>query len=582
MFGYPFICKSRNLPDIFQEIAENRETAAQSVDQSELDNEVSDLNNNQETVENESSDLNQEVAEQSWLQRLRPRCRSAPVALPDELSEPPETQETARVKWQTLRHNGPLFAPRYQRLPNDVKFYYDNKAIDLTEQAEEVATFYAMLLDTNCAIIKQFNINFFSIFRCCLSEEQRLHIVDFELCDFGYIHEHLQLMGDIGASASLKARKREEKEHYGYCFVDGEQRRAESFRLRPPGLYYPLSDLSNCIQMGRVRPRLLPEDITINCDEFAEPPAPPPGHRWKQVVHDRRVIWLCSWVDVGSGRLCYMRPRKQSGYLTPYREQLETARRLQQHLERIRDEYRRWWNAYDFQRRKRSVALYCIDHLAMSTAGVGHAVELLALRVKQLVLNVAHGMNRERKIKLKFGNRKERIYTVDPEIHYNLTIFVAGRQVDELIFDELSAQQLEEHLEQLMDGLTAEIFRICNASRKLQDSLDLISPRGSICTQLQSYNRALKKILNWCNPSGCTFQRSARLFKQFSPKELRLQQVTDQTHQLVQATFPYLDPRITIAWCLRGRIPFQTVCGSTRLCKELQWALECTTKDFRF
>lgn len=582
MFGYPFIpisAKNRGLPEIIQEL-EGTETGAQSVEQTELDKEVSDLNKEHAKLDNESSDINKEVAEQSWLHRLRPRCHSAPVALPDELSEPPEDEETPNVKWQTLRHNGPLFAPPYQRLPNDVKFYYDNSAMELTEQAEEVATLYAILLDTNCVMIDHFNVNFFASFRCCLSEEQRLHIVDFELCDFWAIYEHLQGQHDNGANASLKEQ---EKEHYGYCFVDGEQRRAIDFRIRRPGLYYPLADLSNRSKMGKIRPRVLPEDITINCDELAEPPAPPPGHRWQQVVHDRRVSWLCSWVDVGSGRMCYMRPSIQIGYFSPRREQLEKARRLQQHLERIRYEYRRMWYADDWLVRQRSVALYCIDRLAMSTVGVGHGMELFALRVKQLLLNVAYGKNCERKIKLNFGNGKERIYTVHPEIHYNLTTFVAGRQVDELIFDELSAQQLEDHLEQLMDGLTARIFRICNASRKLQESLDLLSPRGSIYTQLQGYNHALKGIVTWFSPSWrSSFRRPRRLFKQFSPEERRLQQIAQQTHQLVQATFSYLDPRITIAWCLRGRVPFKTVCGSTRLCKKLQWALQSTTKDFRF
>ena len=29
------------------------------------------------------------------------------------------------VKWLTLEHKGPCFAPPYERLPEDVKFYYD-------------------------------------------------------------------------------------------------------------------------------------------------------------------------------------------------------------------------------------------------------------------------------------------------------------------------------------------------------------------------------------------------------------------------------------------------------------------------
>lgn len=31
------------------------------------------------------------------------------------------------VKWNFLEHKGPLFAPDYEPLPDDVKFYYDGK-----------------------------------------------------------------------------------------------------------------------------------------------------------------------------------------------------------------------------------------------------------------------------------------------------------------------------------------------------------------------------------------------------------------------------------------------------------------------
>jgi hypothetical protein len=31
------------------------------------------------------------------------------------------------VKWQFLEHKGPLFAPAYERLPDNVRFWYDGK-----------------------------------------------------------------------------------------------------------------------------------------------------------------------------------------------------------------------------------------------------------------------------------------------------------------------------------------------------------------------------------------------------------------------------------------------------------------------
>jgi DNA topoisomerase-1 len=40
-----------------------------------------------------------------------------------------------------------LFAPAYEPLPSNVNFYYEGKKLKLSEEAEEVATFYGRMLD---------------------------------------------------------------------------------------------------------------------------------------------------------------------------------------------------------------------------------------------------------------------------------------------------------------------------------------------------------------------------------------------------------------------------------------------------
>merc|ERR1712176_910334 len=51
------------------------------------------------------------------------------------------------IKWKTLEHKGPYFPSPYERLPKNVKFYYDGTVMELSEAAEEVATFYAKMLE---------------------------------------------------------------------------------------------------------------------------------------------------------------------------------------------------------------------------------------------------------------------------------------------------------------------------------------------------------------------------------------------------------------------------------------------------
>ncbi|XP_048338653.1 DNA topoisomerase I, mitochondrial-like [Sphaerodactylus townsendi] len=66
------------------------------------------------------------------------------------------------IKWQRLEHNGPYFAPPYVPLPDDVRFYYNGKPMKLSPAAEEIATFYAKMLDHDYTGKAIFQNNFFS------------------------------------------------------------------------------------------------------------------------------------------------------------------------------------------------------------------------------------------------------------------------------------------------------------------------------------------------------------------------------------------------------------------------------------
>jgi len=69
------------------------------------------------------------------------------------------------VKWRTLEHKGPVFADAYQRLPSSVKFYYNGRAMALSDTAEEVAGFYARMLEHEYTTREMFNTNFMKDWR---------------------------------------------------------------------------------------------------------------------------------------------------------------------------------------------------------------------------------------------------------------------------------------------------------------------------------------------------------------------------------------------------------------------------------
>ena len=69
-------------------------------------------------------------------------------------------QEDDSIKWTTLEHNGVMFPPDY--VPHGVKMKYDGKPITLSPEAEEVATFFANILESEHAQNPVFQKNFFN------------------------------------------------------------------------------------------------------------------------------------------------------------------------------------------------------------------------------------------------------------------------------------------------------------------------------------------------------------------------------------------------------------------------------------
>jgi len=98
-------------------------------------------------------------------------------------------------KWTTLEHFGVIFPPPYEPLPPGVKMKYNGKflsslilalclsvlgkLVDLPPEAEEVAGFYAAMLETEHAQDATFNKNFFDDWKKVMKEYPPVRIPDF-------------------------------------------------------------------------------------------------------------------------------------------------------------------------------------------------------------------------------------------------------------------------------------------------------------------------------------------------------------------------------------------------------------------
>ncbi|CAJ0963834.1 unnamed protein product [Ranitomeya imitator] len=551
------------------------------------------------------------------------------------------------VKWKFLEHRGPYFAPGYEPLPDDVRFLYDGEPMKLSLEAEEVATFYGKMLDHEYTTKEIFQKNFFTDWKTQMSKEEKKTIKQLYKCDFSEIHKYF-----YDKNEARKALPKEEKqklkeetnkiqEEYGYCTLDGHREKIGNFKIEPPGLFRGRGDHP---KMGMLKLRIRPEDVIINCSKDAKIPEPPPGHKWKEVRFDNAVTWLASWTENIQGSIKYIMLNPSSKLKGEKDwQKYETARRLKSVVTQIRSQYRLDWKSREMKKRQRAVALYFIDKLALRAGNekeegeTADTVGCCSLRVEHIQLYPEMD-GQHYVVEFDFlGKDSIRYYNkvpVEKEVFKNLKRFMENKNPDDDLFDRLNTSNLNKHLQDLMDGLTAKVFRTYNASITLQDQLKaLTNEEDNVAAKILSYNRANRAVALLCNHQRAlpkTFEKSMqnlqakidakelqvkeakkelkkakadhkaknldRTKKEMEKKKKQRERLEEQLMKLkLQATdkeenkqvalgtskLNYLDPRITVAWCKKYGVPIEKIYNKTQR-EKFAWAIDMTNEDFEF
>lgn len=172
--------------------------------------------------------------------------------------------------------------------------------MSLSEDAEEVAGFYARMLDHDYTSKEVFNNNFFKDWRKCMNEKERSIITDLKKCNFKQMHAYFMDLAEKNRNKTkeeklaLKEKNEEILKEYGFCTIDGHKEKIGNFKIEPPGLFRGRGEHP---KMGMLKRRVMPEDVLINCSKDSVIPKPPPGRKWKEVRHDPSVTWLASWTE---------------------------------------------------------------------------------------------------------------------------------------------------------------------------------------------------------------------------------------------------------------------------------------------
>ncbi|XP_046438662.1 DNA topoisomerase I, mitochondrial-like [Daphnia pulex] len=549
------------------------------------------------------------------------------------------------VKWKSLEHKGPVFATQYEPLPGNVKFKYNGQEMKLSTAAEEVGSFYAAMLDHDYVTKDVFNKNFFKDWRKFMTHSEKEIITDLKKCDFTYMLTYFKAKSEERKNRTkeeklqLKTENEEMVKEYGWCIIDGHKQRIGNFKIEPPGLFRGRGDHP---KMGMVKRRVMPEDVIINCTKGTAP-KPPPGHKWKEVRSDNTVTWLASWTENVQGQVKYIMLNSASRLKGEKDwQKYEIARQLKDSVDKIRETYKEDWKSKEMKIRQRSVALYFIDKLALRAGNEkdedqADTVGACSLRVEHISL---HEQKEGKQCVVVFdflGKDSIRYYNevpVEKRVFKNLQIFMENKKPGDDLFDRLNTTIMNKHLNDLMEGLTAKVFRTFNASNTLQEQLDeLTDPKSSVTEKILAYNRANRAVAILCNHQRAvpkTFAKSMenlqvkittkreaiedaeKSFKDLKKeakktgsaaakiaagkKEKQVEKLKEQLMKLeVQATdreenkeialgtskLNYLDPRISVAWCKKNDVPIEKIYNKTQR-EKFQWAIDMAGPEFVF
>lgn len=316
----------------------------------------------------------------------------------------------------------------------------------------------------------------------------------------------------------------------------------------------------------------------------------------------------------------------------------EKARKLKEIIDEVRSSYEADLQDKLMFNRQRAVAMYFIDKLALragnekDTDEAADTVGCCSLRVEHVKLHEKHMVDGEEKNYVlefdflgKDSMRYHNFVSVTKRVFKNVKLFQENKDGEDDLFDRLDTTKLNKHLNSIMDGLTAKVFRTYNASKTLQEQLDKTTEDDkTIAEYVLTYNQANRAVAILCNHKRTapkTFddqmkradakiedkeikieekrkevKQAKRNGEDYSKKQAQLKRLEEQLVKLKcdkqdkdenkeialgTSKLNYLDPRITVGWCKKWEVPIEKVYNKTQRDK-FAWAIAMAEADFSF
>ena len=455
---------------------------------------------------------------------------------PEEDNDKSEDEEETK-KWKHMEHNGVLFPAEYE--PHHIKIKYKGEPIELTPEQEEVATFWGTVIGSDYAEREIAKRNFIAEFKKVLPEKYKNAVLsDF---DFTPIKEFLDKKKEKNKNKTPEEKKADKEkrqklmDYYGWALVDGSCEKMANFLVEPPGLFrgrgeQPLT--------GTLKKRIYAEDITLNIGpDEPVPICTQPGHSWGEIANNNEGTWLAYYKVRKHIKYVFLSASSKFKGMSDYKK-YEKAKRLKNCIGTIRDDYYKKLEDKSQENRQLGVATYLIDRLALRVGNEkgedeADTVGCCTLRVEHIKFEENYFITFD--FLAKDSMRYLNTVKIEPIVYENLKKFTKGKAQTDDLFDLINAQKLNDYLKELMDGLSAKVFRTYNASFVLQEQLNKkkFNINDDINEKIAYYNEANKQVAIMCN-----HQRTVP--KNYNAKSEQMQNVLDEHKKYLEELRDYV------------------------------------------
>jgi DNA topoisomerase-1 len=330
-----------------------------------------------------------------------------------------------------------------------------------------------------------------------------------------------------------------------YALIDGQKVELANYTMEPTHIFM---GKGNHPLRGTVKFEKSLKDVVINVSKNACLD----HNKYKSVIHNNNVSWLAYYVDsMGCKKYLYKKICKENEI-----EKFEFARLLKKKLCHIRKINENNLHSDSLKKQQLACCLWLIDRLSLRIGNEKDSNNQ-ADTYGVCTLLVSHLKIKENKIILDFlgkdSIRCKKSSVVCEKVKNVLQICTKNKKSDQQIFDHIDANHLNRYLNKMLPGLTAKVFRTCNASRRF---CSLLNSFDNTSDPIDFYKNANIQIAKLCNHKNGT----------------RLSMITSKQN--------YIDPRITVSFCKRFNIDL-IKCFSESLIQKHSWALH-TDANFVF